>query len=215
MDLISFFCFLITNFRFSCTVSEILAKQLNFHTMKRYTNTFFSALVATAALFFSASAHAQTEPAGDSHDTRLGLGLSLGIPTEDAYKIAIGGDLRLQKDFYSNVSGLLSLGYTSFSIKDEAGGGSADYIPLKVGVKIFPIERFYVSGEVGAAFGAAKSEGTGFVYAPGIGIGFNRGIDLGLRYEGVSGLNYEGFPGNKLKLGQVALRIAYGFNLSR
>jgi hypothetical protein len=167
---------------------------------------FLSTVVAAVALFFTASVSAQTEPAGDSRDTRLGIGLSVGLPTNDLYNIAVGGDLRLQKDFYSNISGLLSLGYTNFSIKDEAGGGSLGFIPLKAGVKIFPTERFYFSGELGA-FGSDKGQETAFVYAPGIGIGFNRGIDLGLRYEGISV--------NNSNLGQVALRLAYGFNLSR
>ncbi len=169
---------------------------------------FLAPTVAAVALFLSSNLSAQTtEPSGDSRDTRLGFGVSVGIPTNDNYNIAVGGDLRLQKDFYSNISGLLSLGYTNFSIKDDLGGGSVGYIPLKAGVKIFPLERFYFSGELGAAFGTDKGQGTAFVYAPGIGIGFNRGIDLGLRYEGLSQ--------NGSNLGQVALRIAYGFNLSR
>lgn len=166
-----------------------------------------STVAAVVLLFIATNVNAQNEPVGDSHDTRLGLGLSVGIPTNDVYNIAVGGDLRLQKDFYSNVSGLLSLGYTNFSRKDDLGGGSVGFIPLKVGVKIFPMERFYFSGEIGAAFGSDKGQETAFVYAPGIGIGFNRGIDLGLRYEG--------FSVNNANLGQVALRIAYGFNLSR
>ncbi len=162
--------------------------------------------IVIAALFITNSVNAQTkEPSGDSHDTRLGIGLSLGLPTNDAFNIAVGGDLRLQKDFYSNVSGLLSLGYTNFSVKDD--GGSIGYVPLKVGVKIFPVARFYFSGEVGAAFGTDDGQGTALVYAPGVGLGFNNGIDLGLRYEG--------FSQNGGNLGQVALRIAYGFNLSR
>jgi hypothetical protein len=176
--------------------------------MKTNTIKFLTTVAATVALLFSVNASAQTqEPAGDSHDTRLGLGLSVGLPTNDAYNIAVGGDLRLQKDFYSNVSGLLSLGYTNFSIKDDLGGGSVGFIPLKVGVKVFPIQRFYVSGELGAAFGTDDGQETAFVYAPGIGIGFNNGLDLGLRYEGISV--------NNSNLGQVALRLAYGFNLSR
>ncbi|MBC8053212.1 MAG: hypothetical protein H7Y13_09110 [Sphingobacteriaceae bacterium] len=175
--------------------------------MKRNTNRFFSTVAATVALFFTLNAQAQTEPAGDSKDTRLGIGFSAGIPTNDAYNIALGGDLRLQKDFSSNVSGLLSAGYTNFSIKDDLGGGSYGFIPVKVGVKIFPVQRFYFSGELGAAFGTDKGQETAFLYAPGIGMGFNKGIDLGLRYEGLSV--------NNTNLGQVALRIAYGFNLSR
>jgi hypothetical protein len=174
--------------------------------MKKNTIRFFAAGVA--ALFITLNANAQTkEPAGDSRDTRLGFGLSVGIPTNDAYNIAVGGDLRLQKDFYSNISGILSLGYTNFSVKDDLGGGSIGYVPLKAGIKFFPTERFYFSGEVGAAFGTDEGQGTAFVYAPGIGIGFNKGIDLGLRYEG--------FSQNGGNLGQVALRVAYGFNLSR
>jgi hypothetical protein len=165
------------------------------------------AAAGVVALSLTSQVKAQTETPGDSHDTRLGIGLSLGIPTNDAYNIAVGGDLRLQKDFYSNVSGLLSLGYTNFSVKDDLGGGSIGFLPLKVGVKIFPTERFYFSGEVGAAFGTDKGQETAFVYAPGIGLGFNNGLDLGLRYEGLSN--------NGSNLGQVALRLAYGFNLSR
>lgn len=175
--------------------------------MKKNRSKLFATAAAAVALFLTTNVMAQSEPRGDSKDTRLGLGLSIGIPTEDAYNIAIGGDLRLQKDFYSNVSGLLSLGYTNFSVKDELGGGSIGFIPLKAGVKIFPTERFYFSGELGAAFGTDDGQGTAFVYAPGIGLGFNNGLDLGLRYEG--------FSQNGGSIGQVALRIAYGFNLSR
>lgn len=175
--------------------------------MKRHSNKFFTAVVAIAVLLVSTNAKAQNEPAGDSKDTRLGIGLSLGLPTNDAYNIAVGGDLRLQKDFSSNLSGLLSVGYTNFSVKDELGGGSYGFVPLKVGVKIFPVERFYFSGEIGAGIGTDKGQETAFLYAPGVGLGFNNGIDLGLRYEGLSV--------NSANLGQVALRIAYGFNLSR
>ena len=176
--------------------------------MKKNALKLLYTVAATVCFSFTiVNVNAQNEPAGDSHDTRLGVGLSLGIPTNDAYNIAVGGDLRLQKDFYSNVSGILSLGYTNFSIKDDLGGGSYGFIPLKAGVKIFPTQRFYFSGELGAAFGTDKGQETAFIYAPGIGIGFNNGIDLGLRYEGLSV--------NNSNLGQVALRIAYGFNLSR
>lgn len=168
----------------------------------------FIASAITVVSFLALNVKAQTnEPAGDSHLWRLGVGFSAGIPTKDVYKMALGGDLRLQKDFYSNISGTLSAGYTNFSVKDEFGGGDIGYIPVKVGIKVFPIERFYISGEVGPAFGTDSGQGTALVYAPGIGLGFNHGIDLGLRYEG--------FAQNDTNIGQVALRIAYGFKLGR
>src|SRR5690606_20165360 len=104
---------------------------------------------AAAALFFVTNASAQyMEPAGDSRETRLGIGLNLGVPTTDGYDFAIGGDVRLQKDFSGNVSGLLSAGYTSFTYD----GGDTGFIPVKAGVKIFPVSKFYFSGELGAGF---------------------------------------------------------------
>ena len=179
--------------------------------MKRSTN-FVATAVAAVAMFIGVnSASAQTNERPDSQAWRLGVGVSAGLPTNDAYHLAVGGDVRLQKDFFSNISGTLSAGYTNFSLKDDlkvpGGPTSVGYIPVKAGIKIFPTERFYISGEVGAGFGTDKGQGTALVYAPGIGLGFNNGLDVGVRYEG--------FTQNNTNLDQVALRLAYGFNLSR
>lgn len=169
--------------------------------MKLSTKLFASA-VAAVALFLTTNVNAQSD---DSKALRLGVGLNVGVPTTTGYSLAIGGDLRLQKDFSSNVSGILSAGYTSFSIKDSYGGGSIGFIPVKAGAKIFFAESAYFSGEVGAGFGTESGQKTAFLWAPGIGYGFDNGLDLGLRYEGAE------FKG--ASLGQVALRIAYGFKL--
>ena len=175
--------------------------------MKTLTFKSVASIFGAVALLFTMNANAQSEPKGDSHDTRVGLGLSLGVPTTEGFNFAVGGDVRLQKDFYSNVSGILSLGYTNFSVDGE-DSGSLGLIPLKAGIKIFPLERFYISGELGAGFGTDSGQKTAFVWSPGIGLGFNNGLDLGLRYE-----EFDWSGGGSL--GQVALRIAYGFNLSR
>ncbi len=178
---------------------------------------FASAVAAVAILIGSANSNAQTSTPvndGDSKATRLGVGISAGIPTTNGYNFALGGDLRLQQDFSSNVSGLLSVGYNTFSLEDgpaaTLGFDNLDYIPVKAGLKIFPVQRFYFSGEVGAGFPTRDGSKTAFIYAPGIGIGTNTGIDIGLRYEGMTGNT------NVLALknpGQVALRLAYGFKL--
>ncbi len=180
--------------------------------MKRTTKLLASAVAAVAIVIGANNANAQTTSQdGDSKALRLGVGISAGLPTNDDYNIALGGDLRLQKDFFSNISGTLSAGYTNFSVADDAktalGFNSRGYIPVKAGIKIFPTERFYISGEVGAGFGTDKGQGTALVYAPGIGVGTNTGIDLGLRYEG--------FAQNGNNLAMVALRVAYGFTLSK
>ena len=178
--------------------------------MKKSTKLIASAVAAVAMFIGTNQASAQSN-SGDSRAVRLGVGVSAGLPTNDNYNIALGGDLRLQKDFFSNISGTLSAGYTNFSVKDDSksalGFNSIGYIPVKAGIKIFPVERFYISGEVGAGFGTDDGQGTALVYAPGIGLGFNNGLDLGVRYEG--------FAQNDTNLGQVALRLAYGFNLSK
>ena len=188
--------------------------------MKKSTKIFASAAAVVAMFIGLNSANAQTQPVndGDSKALRLGVGVSAGIPTNDDYNIALGADLRLQKDFFSNISGTLSAGYTNFSVKDESktalGYESKGWVPVKVGIKIFPVSRFYISGEVGAAFGTDKGQGTALVYAPGIGLGTNTGIDIGLRYEGLAKDNIN-FPRGGTNLGQVALRLAYGFKLNK
>jgi len=169
--------------------------------MKKSTKLIASA-VAAVALFFTTNANAQS---ADSKALRLGIGVNAGIPTTDGYSFVIGGDLRLQKDFSSNVSGLLSAGYNNWSVKDELGGGSYGMIPVKAGAKVFLAESVYLSGELGAGFGTKSGSKTAFLWAPGVGYGFDNGLDIGLRYEGAE------FSGGSL--GQVALRVAYGFRL--
>lgn len=164
--------------------------------------------VAVVALFFTSQSFAQSSE--DSKATRFGIGVNVGVSTDDPYGLVLGGDLRLQQDFSSNVSGILSAGYTNFSVKnafDGLGIDSYDVIPVKAGIKVFPVERFYISGEIGAGFGVDNGSRTAFIYAPGIGIGTNSGLDLGLRYEGIAR--------SGSSLGQVALRIAYGFKLTK
>ncbi|WP_285056471.1 outer membrane beta-barrel protein [Pedobacter ginsengisoli] len=162
--------------------------------------------VAAVALFFATNVNAQS---GDSKALRLGIGVNAGIPTDDPYGFVIGGDLRLQKDFSSNISGLLSAGYNSWMVKDKfkdiSGKSSVGMIPVKAGAKIFFAESAYFSGELGAGFSTEDGGKTAFLWAPGVGYGFDNGLDLGLRYEGAE---YKGGS-----LGQVALRVAYGFKL--
>ncbi len=119
--------------------------------MKKSMN-FIASAVAAVALLLSINSNAQmAEPPHDSRAVRLGIGANLGAPTNDAYNFAWGGDLRLQKDFSGNVSGLISGGYTRFSLEGDRPG-DVGFIPVKVGLKVFPVAKLYVSGEAGAGF---------------------------------------------------------------
>jgi len=165
------------------------------------TNKIIASAVAVVALLFTTNANAQ----------KLGVGLNLGIPTNDGYNFAVGADARLQFDVSKQVSIPVTAGYTHFFGKDLTNNVSVSdygYIPLKTGLKLFLNETgsgVYALGEIGAAFGVTKNSGTHFVYAPAIGYSWSSGLDLGVKYEGV--------PVSGGTVGQVALRIAYGFKL--
>lgn len=171
--------------------------------MKR-TSKLLTAVSAIALLFFTTSIKAQ-----DSKNWRLGLSLNPGVATKDPYGFVLGGDLRLQKDFAGPISGTLTTGFTHFFVKDDFKDTPADQpynvIPLKAGIKAFLNKNFYLQGEAGAGFSTDDGMGTSFVWSPAIGWAFNNGLDVGVKYE-----DYTKYDATK----QVALRIAYGFNLS-
>ena len=133
---------------------------------------------------------------------RLGFGINGGIPTDKDYDWALGGDVRLQYDLTKRASLTLTTGFTNLFKGDDAK--DLGFIPAKVGFKAFVWEdQFYVLGEVGAGFAVTNGyNDTTFLWAPGIGYA-NKYIDLSVRYE-----DYHDFRTN-----QVALRVAYGFDL--
>ncbi len=161
---------------------------------------------AVVALFFSTAANAQQ---------KLGVGVSVGIPTASTHSFAIGGDVRYQIDLDKQLSVPITAGYTHFSGKEIGSTGydysSYGYIPLKAGVKYFFDESgsgAYGLAELGASIGTGPSGiGTGFLYVPSVGYSWSNGLDLGLRYEGNTTKYFD------KSLSQVALRIAYGFKL--
>jgi len=138
---------------------------------------------------------------------RLGFGLNGGLPTDNDYDWSLGGDVRLQYDLSKRTSLTLTTGFTNlFKGNDENGVDAKDlgFIPAKAGFKAFVWEdQFYVLGELGAGFAVTNGyNDTTFLWAPGIGYA-NKYIDVSVRYE-----NYHDF-----KTDQVALRLAYGFDL--
>lgn len=164
--------------------------------MKKFTKVIATA-VAALALFISADANAQGT-------RKFGIGLNAGAGTGTAESFAIGGDIRYQLDVAKQLSIPITAGYTNVSLKDEYGGGSFGYIPVKAGLKYFFNDSgagAYGLGEIGAAFSTTSGGGTSFVYSPAIGYAWSNGLDLGAKYEGYDGGGY------------VGLRLAYGFKL--
>lgn len=161
---------------------------------------------AAVALLFTTNVNAQ------STARNLGIGLNVGVPTSDAYGLAIGGDLRYQFNVDKQLSIPVTAGYTHFTGKEIGNTGvdfpSYGYIPVKAGAKYFFNESgsgLYGLAELGAGFGTKEGSGTSFVYSPAIGYSWDSGFDLGAKYEGLSR--------DGGSTGYFGLRLAYGFKL--
>jgi hypothetical protein len=144
------------------------------------------------------SAKAQNSP------LRMGVGVDVGSTLKKPARTTLGFDLRLQKSIGNGVSGILTTGYYQFFKANKYNEGFG-IIPLKVGLKYFPVKNIYVAGEIGAGFGTKSGTGTSFVYSPSFGLAFGDGFDVSLKYENFT--DYNGYAQ------QLALRFAYGFKL--
>jgi hypothetical protein len=166
---------------------------------------FLASAVAAVVLFLSVNVNAQSTP-------KFGIGLNVGVPTSNAYGLALGGDLRYQFDVDKQLSIPITAGFTSLMGK-EIGNTNVDYadysyIPVKAGLKYFFNDTgagVYGLAEAGIAFLTGSYSGTNFVYAPAIGYAWSNGFDLGAKYEGIAS--------NGNTTGYVGLRLAYGFKL--
>lgn len=147
---------------------------------------------------------------------RLRSGLSAGIPLTNGYDVVAGADLRLQKSISANVAGMISAGYSHYSLEDKEGFEETNiaYFPVKLGFKIFPVKNLYISPEGGVAVGTKSEAYTyPFVYAAGFGREFKNGFDISLRYEKMTG-HIRDYLNEIKRPGQLALRVEYGFNLN-
>jgi hypothetical protein len=181
-------------------------------------------LVAVAAIFSNTAVaqETKTEPNYDQ-GFRLGVGLNAGYATQDPYKLALGGDVRLQYDLSKKYSLTLTAGYTNLFVSKadvfptQIEGKDLGFIPAKAGFKAFIWDdQFYVMGEAGAAFSVTNSNGynkTSLLLAPTIGYA-TKYVDISVHYEHYSDfakINNNGTIGKGV--GQVGVRLAYGFKL--
>ncbi|NCD71181.1 hypothetical protein [Mucilaginibacter agri] len=149
----------------------------------------------------------------DKSDWKLGLGLNPGISTTDGF--VLGGEAGIYKALTSNLEVYGTVGLTHyFSLYHNyytANGmgylfgikkGAENFVPVKVGLRLYAGNQFYVSGDAGAAF--ASDGNTAFTYSPAIGLTFKNGVDIGAKYDGFAGFY---IPGT------VSLKLAYRFKL--
>ena len=162
--------------------------------------------------------------------THYSIGIDAGIPTGNLnlqYPKLLGGSLQAAIPVASRLFVTVSAGYYNmfghtYRVSQLAGAPqftSADVhlLPVKIGLKVFPIAHLYFQGEAGATFLLNKSayeddKSVALVYAPQIGLLFTVGngnfIDAGIRAEQTTAYKPGPFGSN---INFVGIRVAYGF----
>jgi hypothetical protein len=194
--------------------------------------TFKISALVLAFAGFALGAKAQTTPTPATKTTSsdgiiLSVGVDAGIPTgklNDAYNWNIGGSVQADIPVIPHqLFVTVNAGYNSIQGKKDIGGTGFDatniqLLPVKAGLKFFPVSNFYIQGEAGAAFALNKSDvgfdkSAAFVYAPQIGVQFPLSgksyIDAGVRYEGTTKFN-SNIDNSKVNF--IGLRVAYAFS---
>jgi len=184
------------------------------------------ATLAFASVFTFSGKAQESEPLKTTTPStfRLSIGPDVVLPIgqfSDRYKWGVGGSLQAEYPILSEkLFVTLNAGYLNFFKNDEYTGinkSDLSLVPVKAGLKYFPVKNFYLQGEAGASFltnkgdvGATKS--TTFIYAPQVGYQFPVGeknyIDAGVRFEGNTKFYDDGKSNNFF-----GLRVAYSFGL--
>jgi hypothetical protein len=190
-----------------------------------------SALVlafAGFALGAKAQTSTTTKTSTGPNGVVISVGADAGIPTgklNDTYNWSIGGSVQadipvLPHQLFVTVNA----GYNSIQGKKNIGGvqgldaTNIQLLPVKAGLKYFPVSHLYVQGEAGAAFLLNKSDlgddkSAAFIYAPQIGYQFPLGgksyLDAGVRYEASTKFNS---VVDNSKVNFFGLRVAYAFD---
>ncbi|HTI60514.1 hypothetical protein [Mucilaginibacter sp.] len=190
-----------------------------------------SALVlAFAGLAYGAKAQTSTPASSAKTTTSNGIiwsvGVDAGIPTgnlSNAYNWNLGGSVQADIPVVQNqLFVTVNAGYNNIFGKNNIDGTGLDatniqLLPVKAGLKYFPVSHLYIQGEAGAAFALNKSDlgfdnSAAFIYAPQVGYQFPIGgksfIDAGVRFEGSTKFNS---TIDDSKVNFVALRLAYAF----
>jgi long-subunit fatty acid transport protein len=159
---------------------------------------------------------------------RLGAGADYVLPTGDFGNIfnhGYGASLQLQTPVRNNVNFTLSAGYLELKGKNalfEQGivtqVDDIGLVPLKAGVKYYPVDYFYLGGDLGVTLGVKNFNETTVFYVPNFGVEFpvsgKSSLDLNVRYErGISNRPFDrsGEAGFFTTPKFVGLRLGYNF----
>ncbi len=183
-------------------------------------------VVAMATITLGAAAQTTTSASSTtSSGVRFSVGVDAGIPTStlsNSYNWNLGGSVQADIPVASQLFVTVNAGYDNIFGKKNINGTvlsatDIQLLPVKAGLKFFPVDHFYIQADAGAGFALNKTaenfnNSAAFIYAPQIGYQFPVGgssvIDAGVRYEGSTKFN-SNIDNSTVNF--VALRLAYGF----
>lgn len=143
----------------------------------------------------------------------LNASLNPGIGLSNYSRFVTGADLQLERYLSEKFAFTISGGFTHFANKPiiyNYNQGTAfppallkintdmNLIPVKLGVKVFPADRFYLAAAAG--LGVDINGNSSFVVSATAGVKLGSRFDLGIKYE-----NYTDF----YKTNQLSLRMGY------
>jgi hypothetical protein len=140
-----------------------------------------AAIILFSALnIFQASAQTNAEEANNSNQRTgiiLSVGPDVGFPVgslNDRFGSTVGGAVKADFPVWNNqLYVTTTAGFNNFFVKDGYQGNQNDLqlLPVKAGLKYYPIKNFYIEGEAGTSFILNKNQSgfdktASFTYAP-------------------------------------------------
>ncbi len=99
----------------------------------------------------------------------------------------IGGSIKFEYHFKPYVFFTVDGGYETFGVKGHLQNAyvpsTYSYVPVKLGVKYYPIGGLYAEVQGGVVYYGQHGGGSAFDFSPGIGYSFKPGFELGIRFE--------------------------------
>lgn len=175
-------------------------------------------MIAALALS-SITTIAQSNSNKTGKGVRWSIGADAGLPVgkfNDQAQWNLGASVQADFNVASRVLFITAnAGYMNH-FKEAETSGDLSLIPVKAGLKYFPVKNLYIQGEAGVSFLANKDKANAdkavaFTYAPQIGylipLGKRNHLDAGIRYE-----NNSKFFNNGSRTQFMALRLAYALD---
>ena len=155
------------------------------------------------AIFIIASFFVNAQSGKGYEGFKIGAGIDVAIPVNNLQgtSIGAGADLLAQYGISENLAITGDVGYTALFAK--SGGSTLGLIPIRVGIRFFPSQEFYLGAKVGVGILTGSGSSTSLTaYSFSAGYMISPTLDLGASYDGYS---------KNGSIGLVNVRLGFSF----